>query len=535
MAIQVRPKPTRTKPARPRTRHQKGTWDRFTDGLNKLMAAITLLNLGIVAFDYSYIPFRDFYLQHIPGFTRWYGQTFKGIEPHRSTEAYLDTVDQLYGVLQTEGVSQTPVASEDDLNSAAITPSSEAQVDQILSAIEPTTGIPQGADEPAQSTVSAAQLLRQLQVQSVAIIDENPFEVANKSGTLEQIKNEMREHISQQLGREIGSSKEAFVIFWSPDYLTQQGWVQELNFFNSEIRPLINRNYFRGLSESGQPLDLFWTLDQWFIALFAIDFLLRTLVLSRRYRGTSWFDTMLWRWYDIFLLLPFWRWLRVIPVIVRINQSNLIDLEPVSNRIRRFIVTHFAIELTETVVIRLIEQAQNLLRSGEVTQALLQPKQYIDLNDVNEVETITHRLISILIYQVLPEVQPEVEAILDHSVHNAFNSSPLYSSIHNIPGLSNLPDRLTHQISRQVFENVYGVLSASLKDEKAAELNQRLVARLGEIFRNKLQEGDTVEELEALLTVLLEEIKINYVQRLAAEDVEALREQTHRIYEISQG
>ncbi|NJO49898.1 MAG: hypothetical protein HC840_11155 [Leptolyngbyaceae cyanobacterium RM2_2_4] len=37
----------------------------------RIMAAIALLNFALVLFDYSYIPFRDFYLRQIPPITLW--------------------------------------------------------------------------------------------------------------------------------------------------------------------------------------------------------------------------------------------------------------------------------------------------------------------------------------------------------------------------------------------------------------------------------------------------------------------------------
>ena len=72
------------------------------------MAIAAAVNLGLVLFDLSYVPWRDFYqrnfpaLNHlnIPGFTLIpslpYGyDSIKGIEPHRETQNYLLTVNAL--------------------------------------------------------------------------------------------------------------------------------------------------------------------------------------------------------------------------------------------------------------------------------------------------------------------------------------------------------------------------------------------------------------------------------------------------------
>jgi hypothetical protein len=69
-------------------------------------------------------------------------------------------------------------------------------------------------------------ILSQLQQQSISVIDENPFEIADKSGTLELIKNKMRDRIGTD------SAKDAFVEFWSEPYLSANSWSEEINFFN---------------------------------------------------------------------------------------------------------------------------------------------------------------------------------------------------------------------------------------------------------------------------------------------------------------
>jgi hypothetical protein len=259
----------------------------------RIVALIALVNLLLVLFDADYIRFRDTYLRLFPGFTTWYGATFKGIEPERTTTAYLETFTAL-----------------------------EKQIAQ--------TGL---------TSIKAETLLQELREQSVTIIDENPFQSANKSGTLEKIKNTMRERM------ETDSAKPAFEQFWSREYLNRQGWAKESRFFNDNIVPLFQKNYFRSIGENGLPTDYFWRIDNWFILFFALEFLARTFYISRRYKNYTWLDAVLLRWYDLFLLLPFWRWLRIIPVTIRLNQSQLINLVPLRNRLNRILVTNFAVEL----------------------------------------------------------------------------------------------------------------------------------------------------------------------------------------------
>ncbi len=447
------------------------------------MALIALVNLLLVLFDLSYIPWRDFYLRYLPNLTEWYGAQFKGIEPHRATTAYLAAVQEL-----------------------------EKQVAQ--------TGL--------QSAAVNQQLLK-LQELSTEMVNENPFAAVGKAGTLERIKNRMRDHMNIQ------SAKQAFNAFWSQEYLSQTGWLESMQFFQRKIQPLIVTNYYRGINENGAPIDRFWQIDLWFTALFAAEFLTRTFYLSHRYKRARWLDAMIWRSYDLLLLLPFWRWLRVIPVLIRLDQSKLVNLQPIHHRVVHTLIANVAVELTEMVVVRVIEQIQGLIQQGEVKRWLLQSNQYVDLNGVNEVEEIAKHLTHLLVYDVLPQVQPEVEAILQHSMAQVLNSSPAYTNLQRLPGVSLVSRQLTQQIVSDLSQTSYRVIRTALEDETGMMLVGKLVSRLGTATATGLKQHNSLGEIEALTIALLDEIKVSYVKRLANEDQEKLNAQKKRLYELIQG
>jgi hypothetical protein len=451
----------------------------------RVMAVLALANLGLVVFDLSYIPFRDYYLRYVPAFTDWYGSTYKGIQPHRDTEAYLALVDQLENQVASDGLS-SPKSQE---------------------------------------------LLTELRSMSDTMIDEDPFQTADKSGTLQRIKNRMRDFVGTD------SSKAAFNTFWSQGYLSQD-WPGAIAFFSDDIKPLIATNYYRGIGEDGRPVDEFWRIDLWFVGVFGVEFLLRTLVISRRYRGTTWIDAMLWRMYDVLLLIPFWRWLRVIPVSIRLTQSKLVDVTALINRTRRALVTNFAVELTEIVVLRMIDQVQNLLREGEIGRMLVQPptRRYVDLNGIDEIDVIAKRLISVLVYQVLPKIKPDLDSFLSQSLLNALHKTPVYQGIQRLPGFEGMSEQLTQRLMTEISQSTYGVLTSAIEDESGAALMRQLVQVFIETLQTELRENRTLDEIQSLLTVLLDEVKINYVKRIAEEDLEALQEKTQQeIYDLIEG
>jgi GGDEF domain-containing protein len=475
----------------------------------KIMALLALANLILVLFDLSYIPFRDFWLQGrlrllrftvgyvtfpgieldipLPPITRWY-DPIKGIEPYRDTQQYLQAVDRL-----EEQITETSIQSQ--------------EVESIL---------------------------QDLRRRSEEIIDTNPFQLANKTGTLEKIKNQMREYV---FGNKDASAKEAFGTFWNQEYLANNGVKEQLIFFNTRLRPLFETNYYRPIGENGEFIDHFGLIDFPFVVLFALEFLGRTWVISRRHTGVSWRDAMLWRWYDIFLLLPILRWLRIIPVIIRLNQAELIDLNGIQKQVSQGFVASIAEDITEVVVVRVINQAQSSIQNGDIVKWLSQKdvRPYIDINNTDEVAALTTLMMQLMVYQVLPKIQPDIEALLQHNLNKAIQQSSAYQNLSKIPGLGQLEQNLTERLAKEITQAVYdGLNAAMVEDPVGDQLIKRLIEHLSETLGTELQAQQTLHRVQSLLTDLLEEIKINYVERLSEEDFEAILEQTRAIRQIAQ-
>ncbi len=455
------------------------------------MALTALANLSLVLFDISYIPWRDFYFRQLPRLTQIY-DPFKGIEPNRDTQKYLETVEELKSQVLETGLASNQVAAK----------------------------------------------LEQLKNLSAKTIDEDPFRVASKSGILEKIKDRMRDRIPNPQD----SAKQSFQTFWSQEYLTKKGWQQEITWFDSSIKPLIATNYYRKIGENGEFTDSFWLLDLPFIAVFAIEFLARTYLISRRHPSVTWRAAMLWRWYDIFLLLPFWRLLRIIPVTIRIHQAKMPDLQPIRAQISRGFVANFAQELTEVVVIQLINQMQQSVTTGSLARQLFQSQKqrYLDINNINEIEAIASRLVQVTVYKVLPQLQPDLEALLGYNIEIFLKQSPLYQGFQQVPGLGNLPAQLAEQLVAELSklaalgpQNAYEAFKTASEDPVGTKLSNQLVQHFGQALGAELQGEQTLQEIQLLVRDFLEEFKINYIQRLSSEDFEKILEQAKQLQQIA--
>jgi hypothetical protein len=481
----------------------------------KFMALIVLFNYILVIFNLTYIPLRDFWLQGRVQLFFKFGQwefnvppqpaqilpnglsqfitsydAFKGIEPYRSTEQYLEIVEDLEQEINLQGLQQPNPKLE--------------------------------------------SILADLRGRSIEMIDTNPFLIANKTGDLERIKNKMRDHI---FNNEDASAKKSFEIFWTRDYLLKNDPRKQLKFFHQEISPLIATNYYRPVGENGKPIDNFSLIDFLFFIIFLPEFLVRTWFISSRYSGISWFDAMLWRWYDIFLLIPIWRWLRIIPLIIRLNNSQLIDLKAIQKQASQGFVATIAEDITEVVVVRIINQLQSSVQEGIIQDFLLQQnaKKYIDVNDTNETAEIIKLMLQVIVNQVLPKLQPEAEAFLKFNLDKAMLQTPAYQSLEKLPGVKSLQNQLTQQLASRSYQILCEVLKLLLEeDPKFNQLLEDLISNFSKTVGSELQTQASMENLEVLIIDLLEEIKINYVQRLSEEDVESILDQTRAIRSITE-
>lgn len=451
-----------------------------TSWFERLIALLAVVNLILVFFDLSYITLRDFYLEFFPGLVKIYDPV-KGIEPHPETQNYLSTVNALE--------------------------------EEVLQA---------GLQSP-----QAEKLLEELQQLSHRLVADNPFQGANKSNTLEKIQQKMRTRVGEDY------ASDAFRIFWSSAYLSQAGWQESIQFFNTEVRSLIERNYYRDIGRFGGFVDYFWLIDLPFIILFTLEILARTYYSSRRKPKLNWLEAILRRWYDLFLVLPFWRWLRVIPVIIRLYQTELLDLEPFRKQLNYDFAISFAEEIAEIIGVQVIDQMQESIQKGEVARWLFYPesrRRYIEVNETNEVNAIATRLVNLSVYEVLPQVQPDIEALVHHSLESTLSQSVVYKQIQNVPGLSHLPNQLTEELSKNLSQSAYNNLVKALEDPVGVELTSRLMGKFKDALEAELQKKQNRQQIESLLIDMLEEIKLNYVRSVAEGGVEKALDQVDHLH-----
>ena len=482
----ARPRWLRPSPHGQPARAQRA-WDRF-------VAVWASLNLLWVAFDLSYVPLRTFWLQRnlhpipsvplvvplpfLPDLTPLV-DPIKGIEPHRETQTYLERF---------------------------------ARLDQALLA------------GPVTSPGTRRLLADQVELTS-QMIDGNPFLASEKSSTLEKIKNRLRQRANRD------SAKQASRLLLSEPWLATRSWNEERRFWREQVLPLVETNYWRSIDENARPTDHAWRIDlllfQW---VFVLDILQRVVGLRRRLPGLSWRDALLRRWFDLPLLLPFWRWLRIVPVVERLQSSRLVNLEPLRAVVSRGVVALLALELFEVLALQLLDGAQSLVRSPRLPQrlrALRSHQSVVRSDDEQELVELVRIWAPLLLTQVAPRLAPELHGLLDYTLRQSLERSVVPPPLRQIRPLLQMESGISRQLAGGMVESLLDLSRRSgerlaQRDDRQLQLLRQCIDRFWEELALALETGTALQRSQDLVCALIEGVKGTYLSQINRSSIEAL-------------
>ncbi|MGI0486742.1 hypothetical protein ACN4EK_14980 [Pantanalinema rosaneae CENA516] len=462
----------------------KPDFERRYPRLERVIALIALINLGLVLFNLTYLNLRPVYRQYLPGITQIYDPV-KGIVAHPETEYYQAQVDRL-----KEQLTQN-----------------EARSPEIAGSLATLRGLSQ------------------------RLMTEPAFVSPHGEYALATIQQRLRTRTGQP------SARDAFDQFWSAAYLDQQRWQSELAFWDTQVRPFLQANYYRRVNQFGVIVDYFWLIDLPFVLIFLADSLIRILSIRQRRPNLTWVDATWRRWYDVFLLLPFWRWLRVLPVALRLYQVDLLNLEPLRVEAQRDIVVTVGADLVGLAGIEMVNQMQDAIRQGELLNWLssaVAPSPDRDASTQlviqDDVMAIANHLYDVSLHRVLPRIQPDVEELVQHSVARTLEQMPGYAQLHHLPGLGQASTQAVQQLSNSVVQGLYHSLAGTLLDAEGKEITHRLQHNLREAIVEEFNQHNTPEEIQSRLLDALEKFKLKYVRALAEAGGEKLAEQAELLH-----
>src|SRR6476661_7253992 len=240
--------------------------------------------------------------------------------------------------------------------------------------------------------------------------------------------------------------------------------------------------------------------------------LVKSLFHTRRKPGVTWFDFVLRRWYEVFLVIPIWHGWRILPVLVRLHKSGLVNLDRVFAQVTYEPVAYLADTMSEYMMVRFINQAKSSIKQGDAAQVLLAQQPYLHVNQENTIEQITKRILDLTIYKVLPQVQPDLEQLLHHNLETTIKQSDFYQIVQTFSPINILPTEMTEQLANYLAQTAVDVVSTTYEDDKGRKILDNFSQEFNQSLRRELQDEKTLGELQSLLSDLLEEVKLNYIQ-----------------------
>ncbi|MCB1172502.1 MAG: hypothetical protein KDK39_03000 [Leptospiraceae bacterium] len=344
--------------------------------------------------------------------------------------------------------------------------------------------------DPGSTRKEVMTVLDRLQQQSVTIVDQNPFKLANKSGELERIKNRMREFTGNE------SSKGAFAEFWSNQEVQGYTLPERITWFDLHIAPLMQRNYFRWIGEDGQPENHYAAFDRWFVFFFMFDFFARWILSIRGGELRKWYLFPVRNWSEIFNLYPpahsgVWRLMRVIPFLLRMRQNNFLPSSGLAPAIIHDNAAVIAEEISGMVLINILGNARSMIESkglGQLSKA--GPSDMMD-----HINGLLNQQAAMISQKVVPGLKDEISALVRHSISTAMQSY-LHSPLG--PGVK--------LILNNAFEQVDAGLEAAIAGPegvaKMTAIMQAFIAALMEA----IGDADNIAQMESHIIQILDSV-----------------------------
>ena len=283
-------------------------------------------------------------------------------------------------------------------------------------------------------------------------------------------------------------------------------WTFEYEQFRTLLQatvPAVDRFYAAEIHPN------FLLYDLAFVAVFAVEILVRWGLAI--YRGTyrRWYFYPLLHWYDVLGCVPVGtfrslRVLRIVVVVRKMQRLGLVDLKQTAvYEAFAYYRDAFVQDLTDRVVLRIIggiqeEVATNDAVVKQITRRVILPRR----NDL--INAVTHRLQGAAA-RAYDQYRPDFQKYLDGVITRAVKDNQEISTIGMIPGVGPTIARLLKQA---ISDIVYNVLNQII-DDVGEQANEQVVSDLTALSADAaFASGYDQEVYELVRSLLVESLEV---------------------------
>ncbi len=405
--------------------------------LDFFMLNIAIINLILFTFDYTYFKFRNFYYHYTPIIVKY--DAVKGIEPHNTTINYLETANKFFISVKNNQI-----------------------------------------DKP----VLEAEMIKL----SNQLIDEHPFDRANKAGEFELVKERMRKEVN------INTSRQAFTLFWSS--IDSQNLDERETFFNNKIKRIIETNFWRGIDYSGNYIDYFFYIDSFFVLIFIIEFLGMWYYSIKKKGADEKILYPIYHFHDLLGCVPLnsfrvLRLLRVVTIFMRLVNEGIISKDSllyrsISHRVNKYKEILNA-DTSSKISSDILTDIQQDIKDGsnedlmeEVLRTHKSRIQKVIVDNIKKIEV-----------KIVDENRTTIVSFLSRIVEDVIYDLPQYKTLSRIPYVK---DKVQEILSEESINSFLDTSTISL----ANSLRENLNSRLGNYLLNNITE-DLIDEIILIL------------------------------------
>jgi hypothetical protein len=427
--------------------------------LDFFMLFIAIINLCIFSFDFTYLKFRNFYYHYTPILIKY--DVVKGIQPHNTTVNYLNKANIFF-----ESVKNNQPNSFD--------------------------------------------LIIEMNKLSEQLIDEQPFDRANKAGEFELVKERMRKYLN------VNSSKEAFNLFWTQTNINN---IQENKFFfDKKIKRILETNYWRGIDYSGNYIDYFFYIDSFFVIIFIIEFLSMWYYAVKRKGEEEKILYPIYHLYDLLGCVPLdsfrvLRLLRVIFIYRRLVKEGIISRDSllyssIANRINK-IKDILDSDTSNRISADILNDIKEDIKAG-VNKDLIQKV----LSEHNpRLQKVIVENIKKMEIRIVNENRKLIVDFLSRVIEDTIDDLPQYKALMRIPYVK---DKVADLLSEESINKFLDRSTISFSTSLRTAIN----SEIGDSLLNNIV-GDVLDEVliilrEPEISDLMQDINANIVEQLEA-------------------
>jgi hypothetical protein len=191
---------------------------------------------------------------------------------------------------------------------------------------------------------------------------------------------------------------------------------------------------------------------------------------------------------------------------MRLKQTGLIETRTVEGQVNRGFVSIVAKEMTEAVVVRILNDLEISIDRGDF---LIPKNRYLNSENKDEIRAIFGILLQFVIEKVLPDIRPDLQKIIEYSIEK--------STLNYLPYFAQLQKEIIGKTIDSMFNISHQMLEQVLQDDPTFD-------RYLEQFKNNLlvsisslKSYEKLPELKHLSKEIIEDIKQNYINRLQQE------------------